>query len=312
MLTARATDEATVDALEAGADDYLAKPFKARELRARVENMLALHEQARALQTLNEALERTNELLWQESEAKTQLLGMASHDLRNPLAGIIGFASLLGEEFELSTEQGEFVDLIRSNAQRMHDLIEDLLNSVAIESGRVPITRKRLNLASLAQWVIHSLRPQAELKQQHLHYAAPAAPCMVEGDEVRLREALTNLITNAIKYSPNGKTIDVEVFSANGECAVAVRDEGPGLSAEEQKQLFQPFQRLTPRPTNGEPSSGLGLYIVRQLMTLHAGRVTAESERGLGSTFTLLLPSITKPLPVTPLLSGSEPAARQI
>jgi signal transduction histidine kinase len=135
---------------------------------------------------------------------------------------------------------------------------------------------------------------------------------MVEGDEVRLREALTNLITNAIKYSPNGKTIDVEVFSANGECAVAVRDEGPGLSAEEQKQLFQPFQRLTPRPTNGEPSSGLGLYIVRQLMTLHAGRVTAESERGLGSTFTLLLPSITKPLPVTPLLSGSEPAARQI
>jgi signal transduction histidine kinase len=295
MLTARATDDATIDALEAGADEYLAKPFNARELRARVQNMLALRQQARTLQALNEALTHTNELLWQESEAKTQLLGMAAHDLRNPLAGIIGFANVLQEDFDLPAEPQEFIGFIRSNAEQMHGLLEDLLNSVSIESGRITLNKKRLDLAQLAQWVVHSLRPQAEHKQQHLHYKAPKEPCMVEGDELRLREAITNLVTNAIKYSEAGKTIDVEVVKAEGTCKIAVQDEGPGLSQDDQALLFQPFQRLSPRPTNNEPSTGLGLYIVHQLMTLHDGSVTAESERGVGSTFTLVLPTTDSP-----------------
>lgn len=291
MLTARATDDATVDALEAGADDYLAKPFNARELRARVRNMLALQQQARTLQALNEALTHTNELLWQESEAKTHLLGMAAHDLRNPLAGIIGFANVLQDDFDLSDKPQEFVGLIQSNAQQMHDLLEDLLNSVSIESGRITLTKKRLDLAQLAQWVVHSLRPQAEHKQQHLRYTAPHEPCLVDGDELRLREAITNLVTNAIKYSEAGKTIEVKVLQEEGTCTVAVRDEGPGLSQKDQALLFQPFQRLSPRPTNNEPSTGLGLYIVHQLITLHEGSITVESEQGAGSTFSLVLPA---------------------
>ncbi|HMB92889.1 MAG TPA: ATP-binding protein, partial [Rhodothermales bacterium] len=291
MLTARATDDATINALEAGADEYIAKPFNARELRARVHNMLALQQQARTLQALNETLTHTNKLLWQESEAKTQLLGMAAHDLRNPLAGIIGFANVLQEDFEFPAEPQEFIDLIQSNAQQMHGLLEDLLNSVSIESGRITLTKKRLDLAPLAQWVVHSLRPQAEHKQQHLRYKAPKEPCMMEGDELRLREAITNLLTNAIKYSEAGTTINVEVLKKKDTCTIAVCDEGPGLSQEDQELLFQPFQRLSPRPTNNEPSTGLGLYIVRQLMTLHEGDVTVESEQGVGSTFSLVLPA---------------------
>jgi len=247
-------------------------------------------EQARQLEVYNTELVRSNEVLQETVEQKSKLLGVAAHDLKNPLFGIRALSEVLLERGDVDDNAKRKLDLIRSSADETLTLINDLLASAA-SSAQAQAEMEMIDAGALAEWVAHSFQHQAERKEQRLTAAVPSEPCIVEADKRKLREAMNNLISNAIKYSPHGAPILVRVDRSDDEIHFSVEDQGPGLSVEDQHRLFAPFQRLTPEPTGDEGSSGLGLYIVKQIAELHDGDVDVETSLGEGSTFTLIIPA---------------------
>jgi signal transduction histidine kinase len=153
-------------------------------------------------------------------------------------------------------------------------------------------------MSRLAEFVVESQRPQAEAKEQTIALVQePLGRALVNADEGRLRDAIDNLVSNAVKFSPRGSTVRVAVQRRFDVVRCQVSDQGPGLTEEDQKQLFQRFHRLTARPTAGESSTGFGLWIVKQIVDLHGGRVWAESTSGSGSSFVLELPAYEEHFP---------------
>ncbi|MDW8465122.1 MAG: tetratricopeptide repeat protein [Chloroherpetonaceae bacterium] len=225
------------------------------------------------------------------NQLKNDLLAIASHDLKNPLQTIIGFASLLKEK--IATEHEVLmIERIESASKRMLHLIKELLDTAAIESGKLELHKERLNLNDLVQVIAEHNQPNATRKRitLHLHLAGEA---LVLGDRSRLQEVMDNLVSNAIKYSPEGKSVFISTVNLGQSIRYVVKDEGQGLSEEDMTKLFGRFQKLSSRPTGGESSTGLGLSIVKQLVELHGGRVWAESEgKGKGATFFVELPKL--------------------
>jgi signal transduction histidine kinase len=251
-----------------------------------------VQEQARQLEVYNSELVRSNEVLQETVEEKSKLLGVAAHDLKNPLFGIRALSEVLLERGQFGERTTRKLNLIRESADETLRLINDLLASAAA-SAQAQAHVEMIDAGALAEWVAHSFEPQADRKGQRLTCEVPPTPCIVEADKRKLREAMNNLISNAIKYSPHGAAIDVSVERSGEAVRFRVADEGPGLSEEDQQRLFAPFQRLTPEPTGDEGSSGLGLYIVKQVAELHGGDVDVDSAVGEGSTFTLVIPLAT-------------------
>jgi signal transduction histidine kinase len=265
--------------------------------------------QKQQLEMYNRELLRINETLRQTIEEKSRLLGMAAHDLKNPLFGIRALSEILLEREPLSEKSERKLTLIRDSADETLRLIEDLL-ATAATSGQTERPHQAVDLAALAQWVVRSFEPQAERKDQALFCDVPTdAHCVVEGDKRKLREAVANLVSNALKYSPPGEEVQVHVDRRDGQVQVAVVDSGPGLSENDRQRLFAPFQRLSAEPTGGESSSGLGLYIVKQVADLHEGTVDVETEVGAGSTFTLVLPATA---PTSASVPEAEPTDLQV
>ena len=243
--------------------------------------------QKRQLESYNQELLRTNETLRKTVEEKSKLLGMAAHDLKNPLFGIRALAEIVLETGDLSSRDERKLNLIRESADENLHLIDDLL-ATAAGSAQVDPEMQPVDVEALTQWVVRSFAPHAERKAQALRYSVETdQDCIVEGNKRKLREAIDNLVSNALKYSPPEATVCVEVDRQGEEVIVSVRDAGPGLSESDQQRMFAPFQRLSPEPTGDEGSSGLGLYIVKNIVDMHDGRIEVDTEIGKGSTFTL-------------------------
>jgi signal transduction histidine kinase len=249
--------------------------------------------QKQQLEAYNRELLRTNETLRHTLEEKSKLLGMAAHDLKNPLFGIRALSEIVLETEALSDKNERKLTLIRQSADETLHLIDGLLTTAA-SAAQAERDPERVDLAALTQWVVRSFEPQAERKDQVLSCTVDrAAPCVVRGDRRTLREAVANLVGNALKYSPPGEAVDVRVDGRGEGVQVAVSDDGPGLSERDQQRMFAPFQRLSPEPTGGEGSSGLGLYIVKEIVDQHGGTIEVDSAPGEGSTFVLNLPAAT-------------------
>jgi signal transduction histidine kinase len=222
---------------------------------------------------------------------KTELLGIAAHDLKNPLQVISGFSSLIDEAASLNDAK-QYATLIQSSSARMLKLIKDLLETAALDSGRLDLNKIPVNLADLLRAVAEHNRPNAEKKSQTIEL--DLEDDLVEIDLERMREVFENLVSNAVKYSPNGKRIVVGSRRSELGIVAFVKDEGQGLTEEDKQKLFGKFQRLSARPTGGESSTGLGLSIVKQLVELHGGKVWAESDgKDKGTTFFVALPLVS-------------------
>jgi signal transduction histidine kinase len=284
FITARNSPEDVAEGLEAGGADYLPKPFRPREVLARIKahlhNQFLADQQKQLVSQLSAA-----------NAAKNKFVGMAAHDLRNPLASIRGLSEFL-RDGNLAPEQRELVELIHGASQSMLDLVNELLDVATIESGELKLDPQPCNLADL-------LRGCAFL--QNIHAAKKNSRILLPDDEgapvafvdvAKMRQVVDNLLSNAIKYSPPGSEITVVYRNDPGVAGFAVRDQGPGIPDHERDRLFRDFGRLSAKPTGGESSTGLGLAICRKIVDAHRGSIAAENLSNGGCEFCVVLPPL--------------------
>jgi signal transduction histidine kinase len=267
-----------------------------QDANAQLEDRVA--QRTRALMQANRRLSAQWLRLQRANGFKNEILGTVAHDLKNPLGVILGRTEMLKELISTgASEEGIIsqVDHIRDATKRLTTMVDHLISDAMADAFDITIRREPVDVASLVQEVAEANQPLALNKQQAIGVSAPSN-IVTMCDTDRIREAIDNLISNAIKYSPIGGKIAVVVAHEGGDTIIRVSDEGAGLSPEDLGRLFGRFQRLSAKPTAGESSTGLGLSIVKRIIDMHGGEVTAESQGpGKGSTFTITLPA-TEPL----------------
>lgn len=254
-----------------------------------------LRQQAeQAAQLRAEEITVKNTKLVQLNQEKNEFLSIAAHDLKNPLHSIQGAAELITlflQDDPIDKQQIlEYADMIEVSAGRMFDLITNLLDVNAIEAGKINIHFEYYNILLVSRRIIIDYQDKAKYKKIDLFLEAAAEDYIAYVDKNIIYQILDNLISNAIKYSPIGGKVILEVSNLSQWVQCKVIDEGEGLSLEEQKQLFGKFKRLSTKPTGGEHSTGLGLFIVKKLVEVLRGNIYCESKIGQGSIFILQLP----------------------
>ena len=247
------------------------------------------------MQAAHAELAASNERLTHLNSEKNEFMGIAAHDLKNPLSVIVGSTELLRTTKD-QARIDKMVSLIASAALRMRDLVTNLLDANAIEQGKFTSNVERCNLRTLVEQSVDHNQQSATRKNIAIRVGTSDG-LWAKADRAATLQILDNLISNAVKYSPPNTTVHVHTLPETGSILVSVRDEGPGISETDQKKMFQKFTRLTARPTGGESSTGLGLSIVKRLAEAMSGSIQCQSVLGFGSTFLLRLPVWPKDLP---------------
>jgi signal transduction histidine kinase len=297
---------ATVPENGGSLDDMLLKLFCDR-VAAAFDTLLLQDDLRQANERLEQRVtQRTAELMAANRRLETQwararstaafqneLLGIVAHDLKNPLAVIMGRTEILQELVAqaplLAENARNQIDRIRESARRLTGMVDGLIKDAMGDTLELPIRREETDLVALVREAIEANKPLADRKGQTIAFSAPpgiAVPC----DHERMREAVDNLVSNAVKYSRPGGAIGVDVAVSGSEVVITVTDSGPGLLPEDFPRLFGRFQRLSARPTGGENSTGLGLFIAKRIVDLHGGRLEVVSPvQGGGSAFIIAI-----------------------
>jgi two-component system, sensor histidine kinase and response regulator len=265
FITARAETDDILEGFKLGAVDYVTKPFKAAE-------------------RISRHLRRLN-------DDKNRFLSIVSHDIRGAFGNVVSVSRLLTDAGNVDdNEAGQLLTDIGIEAEHMISLAENLLNIDAIERREIRLESQVVETRSLLEFAeqAHQLAARA----RNLQFAASCDGTSIQGDLTACRQILSNLVSNAVKYSPEGSTITLDIRSAaDGFVQLSVRDQGSGISEEDQKKLFKPFTRLSSKTSSQEHSIGLGLSIVKLMAEGMGGRVRCESIVGQGTTFVVLLPA---------------------
>ncbi|MBS1486100.1 MAG: HAMP domain-containing histidine kinase [Bacteroidetes bacterium] len=235
-------------------------------------------------------LEERNQALLQSNQEKLQLISLVSHDLKGPFNRIFALVQLLTLNPEnLSPEQKEYLGKIQQVAADGLAMVRNLLDHRRLEDKGIELHPATFDLSSLISSLVKNYRTIAEKKDIQIIWLPPP-PDMIHADRLYVSRIIENLISNAIKFSPEHKTVTVEINPSPDLVEISVADEGPGIGREEQPKLFQRFQRLKARPTGGESSTGLGLFIVKSIVEKMGGQVFCESEPPHGAKFFVRLP----------------------
>ncbi len=251
-------------------------------------------QRTRALMQANRRLSAQWLRLQRANGFKNEILGTVAHDLKNPLGVILGRTEMLTELIATGASRDGInsqIEHIRDATKRLTSMVDHLISDAMADAFDITIRREAVDIAALVGEVVDANQPLAVNKQQSI--AVSAVPNLITAcDADRIREAIDNLISNAIKYSPIGGKISVMVSREANKTVIRVADQGAGLSPEDIGRLFGRFQRLSAKPTAGESSTGLGLSIVKRIVDMHGGEISADSAGpGQGSTFTITLPT---------------------
>ncbi|HZY30521.1 MAG TPA: GAF domain-containing protein, partial [Candidatus Methylomirabilis sp.] len=290
---------------------YEAQEMAAAQLEATVES------RTRELQASNAQLQEATHQAQSASRHKSAFLANMSHELRTPLNAILGFSELLAQQTygPLTQKQARYVDNVHTSGQHLLALINDLLDLSKVEAGKLELHPQAFHLREALEAALHVLRPQAEAKQQALRLQVADDVSTLMADPLRVRQILYNLLSNGVKFTPEGGSITVtakmvsssefavsssqpetrnpkpETASASEFVEIAVADTGIGIKPDDLAKLFQPFTQLEPTFTKQAQGTGLGLALTKRLVELHGGTIWAESAgEGRGSTFTIRLP----------------------
>jgi len=276
FLTAKSDINDIVDAFDVGAVDYITKPFNHQEVCVRIRTHLQLRYSRVRLKQLN--------------EEKNKLLGMAAHDLRNPISTIQGYSEMLLDE---ECDQAETQDVLRCMqqlAQDMFVLVNDLVDASSVEQGELRLLKADTCVADLVNNKVKMSLFRAKKKNIQLDRDIAEDIPEIALDATRIGQVLDNLIGNAIKYSDAGSRVVVVVEAVPGHVRFAVTDNGHGINPADVGHLFSAFRCADNRPTAGETSTGLGLAIAKKMVQAHGGEIGVESQVGEGSTFYFTLP----------------------
>jgi signal transduction histidine kinase len=246
----------------------------------------------RELNNLTRQLQLTNAELRELNALKNRFIGMAAHDLRQPIGVIMAYGNFVLAEAgaHLDDEQQGFLRTILAAAISMKRLIDNFLNVSIIESGNLRLEPTQTEVAGILSGVLPMVRLLAARKKVELLLETTNDPRVVMLDIAKIQQVLLNLLINGIEHSQSGRRIWLVSRWDDSKLVFSVRDEGPGISSEDQKRLFAPFVRAGTRKTAGERGTGLGLAIARQVVNAHGGRLWVESEPGQGATFFVELP----------------------
>lgn len=276
FLSADDDKNVIVQALEAGGVDYVTKPFNMAELLSRVRTQLALKHANTQLRAL--------------VEDKDEIIGILAHDLKNSLAGMKLSASLLQSRLsELPSRCAPLVENIMNASERMLAFMQEFLANQCAEQLQLKSTA--VNLSTVVEKIAAAHQPAASAKKIGLSARTPKQTVFVKADPEGLTQALENLVSNAIKFSPEGGTVEITVQRPSaGVAKCLVSDTGPGFTAEDRTKMFRRYGRLSAQPTGDEPSTGLGLSIVKRLVNAMDGTVTLSDTKTAGAEFIITLP----------------------
>ncbi len=299
MVTARSEDDMLVEALDAGANDYVTKPVNFSILLARMRAQIERQNAAAALEALNAdlerlVLERTAELVTAKeraeaaSRAKSEFLANMSHEIRTPMNGVVGMAQALNATI-LDDRQRDLLQIITNSGNNLVAIINDILDISQIEAGKLELKEAPFDFEAMTREVVRLLEVRARDKGIAVALDIdPEAPSRVIGDEGRIRQILVNLIGNAIKFTEVGR-VDVRVSGStlgeNAQLVVSVADTGVGIPAEKLATIFEKFEQVDNSRSRRYEGAGLGLAITKQLVGLMGGTIRVESAVGKGAAF---------------------------
>jgi len=286
--------EDIVRAFDAGGVDYITKPFRHAEVLARVRTHVTIVQQQQMLAFQREQIEamrhRDRERFDNISRMREQFVSAAAHDLKNPLSLVTGYASMMRryQEVRTSPELMECVENIEFSGKQMLELVTSMLDYIHMQSG-VHLEVEKVDFGSFVFSHLESHMLTARQRQIRIKYSAPPSILDVQIDMRLMRRVIDNLLSNALKYSPDDTTITVAVREQGTFAVLAVTDQGRGIDAYEIPHLFDPFYRVK-HPHQDIEGTGLGLSIVREILNHHLGRIEVASTPGEGSTFSVFLP----------------------
>jgi two-component system, sensor histidine kinase and response regulator len=285
FVTAKSEADDVVMGFDAGGVDYLTKPFRPKEVVARIRTHLSNQQ----------LVEQQKHLVSQLSKAnadKDRFLGMCAHDLRNPLSSIRGLAELMDEDAIgiLTPEQKEIIQTIHGASQSMLQLVNELLDVATIEGGQLKLDKIPTSVAEIVERSVHLSNMEAAKKNTRIEMVRANGNPFVDVDRNKMRQVVDNIISNAVKYSPKGSIVTVVIHADANVAGFAVRDSGPGIPDSERHMLFKDYGRLSAKPTGGEKSTGLGLAICRKIVEAHNGTIGVENIPGRGAEFIVSLP----------------------
>jgi len=284
LISALSNNDDIVRGLQTEANDYITKPIDVDVVIARVETQLKLKNMTDTYKQSIAELEAAQQL-------KDRLFGIASHDLKSPLSTLLMGHGLLQEALKDRPETSRVMNIMLSTITKMNEIIEEFLDLAASQSGNISISLAPVNLDRMVAEVIAHYSITAMKKDIQLTAGEIAE--MAQADQARLQQVLNNLVSNAIKFSPRESTITLWSQANGDKVRVYVADQGPGIPENEREKLFKEFSKLTPRPTAGESSTGLGLWIVKHMVMLQGGSVGVDCPPEGGSVFWVELPEAT-------------------
>src|SRR5919199_808229 len=271
-----------------------------RQNRDLVQVLSELEEKREQLERLNQRLEESNRELNEAnaqlrelSAMKEEFLALTTHDLRSPLtviSGVINFFTS-GRLGDLTPEQRNMVSMMERNTQNLIELVNDLLDASKLESGTLRLDTASIDLRGLAEELRKQMLPLAREKEIALEERIPEDLPLLKADRAKLRRVLVNLVSNALKFTPKGGRVRVTAAREGGMVRASVSDTGVGIPPEDVRDIFDKYAQARSRATRSEKGTGLGLYITRQLVELHGGKIEVRSEVGRGSTFSFTIPT---------------------
>ncbi len=259
-------------------------------LRARERDLQsAVDQQTSELRHASERMETQNVALADLLKSKERVMRMVSHDLKNPIGGIVGLAEVIAEDLPPESEAAEMIGIIHDAGEQALMLIHSILDA---DNTAVPTNSElpTVDLRAVVRAATALSRGFARTKEQHLHTVLPDVPVTVRADALRLRLIVDNLVSNALKYAPLGSDVHLEITLEDDHAVLIVDDAGPGIPVDQRVRVFDPYTRLDAQPTGSETATGLGLFLAREIVQQYDGTITAgESPEG-GARFTVRLP----------------------
>ncbi len=282
LVSAMADAKDVAQGLEIGANDYITKPIDPEVTGARVQTQIALKQ-------LQDERKKVIQELQAAQALKDNLLRIASHDLKGPLMNMQFVSALFRREEEKIPASKDWLDALDASVSTMQTVIEDFLDTAAMNSSVIDLKLERVSVQKVVNSLISLFSAHAAKKD--IHIEAHDCEGYILADAARFQQALGNLVSNAVKYSPLHTTIRIWVIREANALRICVGDEGPGIPVEERSRLFTQFGKLSTRPTDGEHSTGLGLWIVKHMINLQGGEVGVDCPLEGGSVFWVQMPA---------------------